>query len=611
MKRARNIVAAIVSFALVISTAACGGKKENTDPELTGVSDRTIEAGSEFNAMEGVAASDAEDGDLTAKIVIDSTPQLNFKNGKAVPEKAGSYELTYSVTDKDGATVNAYATLTVTKQTSEAVVYKKFDFNAEQAVDSRGWTAKVADGIAATGELKRGAYVFDITSPGNGDGDIQLVKSGVTLKPADYKVKIWAKSTKNTYAHLIARDENAEGWVTFGGAFNVVIGPEIAPLELNFTVGEEGSAELMLNLGKIMPNPDNPSDTTPENFTVTIDKIELYEMSGEETKNPVYTNDFASASDGAVAVSAGDGAVSQVSVADGAANVNISSYPTEGGVWSIKADIALPNVAIEAGKKYYYSFKLHARNAQSGECLVESASLADANRVHFNGFSVGAGEEIEVNGIFTAEGAVADPVIRLQIGNPSDGVLENHLVIDDVVFGKVEGDLETVKTMDAFTSFGKGTANAANPDYPFSTFNGTDEEHEKGVGTIWTENGSLFYRIDQAGTTDWLNKLTCGYTDNPLVLASDSYYTVEITAKADKNVSCAFFLNPLGSWDPRLSERMDITTTEQTFSFTTTDTFITDMDFEMLFQFGSEETAKLGDVTIEISDITIYQMVVQ
>ena len=94
------------------------------------------------------------------------------------------------------------------------------------------------------------------------------------------------------------------------------------------------------------------------------------------------------------------------------------------------------------------------------------------------------------------------------------------------MFGKVEGDLETTKTMDTFTSFGKGTANAANPDYPFSTFNGTDEEHERGVGTIWTENGSMFYRIDQAGTTDWLNKLTCGYTDNPLTLASDSYYTV-------------------------------------------------------------------------------------
>lgn len=611
MKKIRNIVAAVLSFTLVLSAAACSGTKENTEPELTGVADQTIEAGQEFNALDGVVATDAEDGDITTKIVIDATPSLAFKNGKAVPEKAGSYELTYSVTDKDGATVNAYATLTVTKKTGEAVVYKTFDFSKNHTVDTKGWTAKVADGVAAKGEAKQGAYVFEITSPGNGDGDIQLVKSGMALKPADYKVKVWAKSTKNTYAHLIARDENADGWATFGGAFNMVIGEEIAPLELNFTVGEEGSTELMLNLGKITPNPDNPSDTTPEGFTVTIDKIEIYEMSGTETRNPVFTNDFSSPEDGAVVVSAGDGAAAQTAFADGAAKVSIDSYPTEGGVWSIKADIALPNTTVEAGKKYYYSFRLTAEHAQSGECLIESAASFDANRVHFNGFSASAGETVEINGVFTAESAVADPVIRLQIGNPSDGVTANSIVIDDVVFGKVEGDLETVKTMDAFTAFGKGSANEASADYPFSTFNGTDEDNERGVGTIWMENGSLFYRIDQGGTTDWMNKLICGYTDNPLVLESDSYYTVEITAKADKDVSCGFFLNPLGSWDPRLSERMDIKTTEQTFSFTTTDTFIMDMEFEMLFQFGSEETANLGGVTIEISDITIYQMSVQ
>jgi len=202
---------------------------------------------------------------------------------------------------------------------------------------------------------------------------------------------------------------------------------------------------------------------------------------------------------------------------------------------------------------------------------------------------------------------VFDPVIRLQIGAPSEGVAYNTLVIDDVQFGVVEGDKEVHKTIYAFTAFGPNTANAANNDYPWQTFNGTDEDNDRGVGTIYTENGSLFYRIDQGGVTDWHNKLICGYGDNPLTLACDSYYIVEITAKATKDVSCGFFLNPLGGWDPRISEGMDITTEEQTFTFETTDTFITDMDFEMLFQFGSEATAGLGEVTVEISNITIYQ----
>jgi hypothetical protein len=35
------------------------------------------------------------------------------------------------------------------------------------------------------------------------------------------------------------------------------------------------------------------------------------------------------------------------------------------------------------------------------------------------------------------------------------------------------------------------------------------------------------------------------------------------------------------------------------------------MNFEMLFQFGSEATAALGEVTIEFASITIYQSKVQ
>lgn len=609
MKNIRKIMALILSLAMVLSLAACGGSGENTAPAINGVADQAVEAGSEFDALAGVTATDAEDGDITSLITIEATPALTFKNGKATPETAGSYELVYSVTDKGGETVEAYATLTVTKQTGEATVLYAFDF-ADQTVDAKGWTAKVAEGVAATGELKQGAYVFDITNPGAGDGDIQLVLLGLPVKAADYKVKVWAKSTANTYAHILARDESVEEWSTFGGAFNVVIGEEIAPLELNFTVPGEGSTELMINLGKITPNPENPADTTPENFTVTIDKIEVYEITGEETQTPVYTNDFAAAEENAVVVSAGDGAAASASFNGEAAVVTIDSYPTEGGVWSIKADIALPGVTIVSGEKYFYSFKINAANGQGGEALVESATLFHEARANFNGLAASAGEDTVVTAVFTAEANVSDPVIRLQIGAPSEGVTSNTIVIDDVVFGVVEGDKEVNKTIYAFNAFGPNTANATNNAYPWQTFNGTDEDNDRGVGTIWTENGSLFYRIDQGGVTDWHNKLICGYGDNPLVLPADSYFVVEIVAKASKDVSCGFFLNPLGGWDPRISESLDLTTEEQTFTFETNDILITDMNFEMLFQFGSEATANLGEVTVEIVSVTIYQKTV-
>ena len=608
----KKILSLVLAVAMLLTLAACADKTENnTLPQITGVKDMTVQAGSEIDVLAGVTATDAEDGDLTAMITLESTPVLTFKNGKATPEKAGNYELTYTVTDKNGASVSEYATLVVTKKTADAVLYQEFDFDTVHDIDSHGWAAHIAEGVAATGALKQGAFVFDITNPGNGDGDIKLSLSGLAVKAADYKVKVWAKSTAKTYTHMIARDENAEGWSTFGASWNVVIDETIKPLELNFTVGAEGSAELMINLGKITPNPDNAADTTPENFTVIIDKIEIYEVTGTEVKNPVYTNDFAAGVEGGIAVSAGDGASANVVADNGAAKVTIDSYHNGGGVWSIKTDIALPENAIEAGVKYYFSFKINAANGQGGECLVESATQEWNNRVYFGSLNATAGEDVVVSGVFTAEQAIADPVIRLQIGNPGDGVTNNVITIDDVVFGKLEGDKETHKTIHAFHPFGAGTANGTNPHFPWGTFNGTDEDNDLGVGTIWMENGSMFYRIDQGGFTDWHNKLFCGYGENPLVLEADSYYTIEITVKASQNISCAFFLNPLGSWDPRLAEGMDITTEEKTFTFTTTDTLVTDMNFEMLFQFGSEATAAMGEVTIEFVSILIYQSKVQ
>ena len=604
----KKLIAILLTLVMVLSVAACGGKTEapvataeNQKPAISGVQDASVEAGQVFDALAGVTASDAEDGDLTTMITVESTPTLDFKGGKATPETAGSYELVYAVTDKAGATAEAYATLTVTKKTGEATVLKEFDFSTVEATDAHGWEA-VVDGAEATGALKDGAFVIDIVNPGEGDGNVRFVKSLDVKAGADYKVKIWAKSSAPTYAHFIPKDGSTEEWKTFGGeVWNARLDAKISCVESNFTAPEDGVAELRLHLGKITPNPDNPADTTPENFTVTIDKVEIYEIVGDEVLEPLYTADFASS--GAFA-SAGDGAEASVAFEDGAAVFSIDKYPGEGGgVWSVQAVLELPGISVVQGEKYNYSFTVVAENGQGGEALVESNEKSWEARANFNGLGLEAGQEVTVEKTFTAEANVDDPVLRMQIGNPNEGVTTNKLTIKNFVFSKVGGDKETKKTIEAFAPFGMYAENVDTEKYPWQTFNGTDEDNEHGVGTIWTADGSLFYRIDDGGTVDWHNKLIC-----PITLPSDSYFIVEIKAKADKPVSCGFFLNPQGGWDPRVSEGIDFTTEEQTFTFETKDIFITDMPCELLFQFGSEATAALGGVTVEFTSVTIYQM---
>ena len=593
MKNLQKVFAALLCLALVFSLAACGSQgggdaEDNTAPEISGVMDQAVEAGASFDAFAGVTASDKEDGDLSDKIVITSMPEISFSNGKATVADPGDYELTYTVTDKAGAETKAYATLTVTRQTAEAVVYKDLDFNVGEP-DAHGWEAVIGESAEATGELKQGAFVFEIANPGESDGEVRLSKPGFALEAGDYRVKVWAKSTAPTYAHLIARDELAEDWQTFDGVWNARIEENVAPIELNFSSEGEGSAELRLHLGKITPNPDNAEDTTPENFTVTIDKIEIYKITGEEHEAEILSSDLTAAD--AVSVEAGDGAAASF---DGGV-VTIESYPTDGGVWSIKANLGLGGETITNGTKYFYRFTVNAENGLSGEALVESQSLAHEARVNFNGLNAAAGEDTVISAVFTADRDISDPVIRLQIGNAPEGATTNKITVKDLVFGTLEGDKETVKTIDSFS------VPFAGEEYSWGTFNGTDEDNERGVGTIWTENGSLFYRIDQGGLTDWHNKLYLN-----LDLPADNYFTVEITGKATKPVSCGFFLNPAGSWEPRVSEGIDFTTEEQTFRFNTTDTLILDMPFQLLFQFGSADLAEMGDVTIEISNVVIW-----
>ena len=159
MKNLRKILAGIVCFAMILSLSACGGggstttAGENTAPVINGAADKSVEAGQEFDALAGVTATDKEDGDVSGKITITSVPALTFSNGKVTVNDPGNYELTYSVTDKGGLEANAYATLTVTRKTAEAVLYKEFDFTKAPAAEANGWEARIGENAKATGEL--------------------------------------------------------------------------------------------------------------------------------------------------------------------------------------------------------------------------------------------------------------------------------------------------------------------------------------------------------------------------------------------------------------------------------------------------------------------------
>ncbi len=84
-------------------------ESENTLPVLAGVDDVTVALDLEgtFDPTDGVTASDAEDGNLTASIVVTGTVDLST---------SGEYTVTYTVTDSDGGQATADRIVTVTLQ---------------------------------------------------------------------------------------------------------------------------------------------------------------------------------------------------------------------------------------------------------------------------------------------------------------------------------------------------------------------------------------------------------------------------------------------------------------------------------------------------------------
>ncbi len=584
----KKIAAALVAALAVTSLAGCGGGRngENTKPSITGVPDtNTAQVGVEFDALKGVKANDKEDGDITSKITVESSA-LTFTDGKVTPTAVGDYELIYEVKDKGGLIANAYCTLTVTG--AEETLYD-FKFEDNAPIDAKGWAHAISGDAQGTASLKRGAYMFEIGNSGAAAEDITLKKT-IDVAAANYTVKVWLRASEKTCVSLVAAKE--EGGM-YGESAVQTVDTASTAVELEFDSDAEGQCELALNLGK----QTDGETTSPDSFTLSIDKIELIKTVGTETANELYTQDF-SASAESVTANFWDASSGSVTNEDGAAQVNVTSYRgNDGGVWSTHFFVGLGNTAIEEGKKYFYSVDVTALNAQTAEFFLVTNG-GDSNKIDTadGGFSYAlalpAGQKKTLTGSFVADKNVTDPALRFQIGNAAEGVTQNVFTVDNVTFSELVGDKQVTTQTDTFVAQGGA-------DQPWTTYN-----EGGGVGAVYTENGNLVYRIDKFGTADWHNKLVVGYGDQPLELPAFSYFTVKITVKASENVSCDVHLNMIGgNWDldRPVTGKMDITTTETTFEFTAERAIVADGNYELLFQNfrGSD------GVLIEISSLVI------
>ncbi|CEP46126.1 ChW repeat-containing protein [[Clostridium] sordellii] len=139
----------------------------NDKPVISGADNVSIKEGTTFNPMAGVTATDTEDGNITKDIKVTGTVDT---------DKPGKYELTYTVTDKDGNTTTVKRTITVNP--------KIVVINSMPVINAEDKTIKVGDKF----NPMAGVTAID-KEDGNITKDIKVIENTVdTSKPGTYKV---------------------------------------------------------------------------------------------------------------------------------------------------------------------------------------------------------------------------------------------------------------------------------------------------------------------------------------------------------------------------------------------------------------------------------------
>ena len=139
----------------------------NDKPVISGADNISIKEGTPFNPITGVTATDTEDGNITKDIKV---------TGIVDTDKPGKYELTYTVTDKDGNTTTVKRTVIVNP--------KMVAINNIPVIKAENKTIKVGEKF----NPMTGVTAND-KEDGNITKDIKVIEDTVnTSKPGTYKV---------------------------------------------------------------------------------------------------------------------------------------------------------------------------------------------------------------------------------------------------------------------------------------------------------------------------------------------------------------------------------------------------------------------------------------
>lgn len=526
---------------------ACNGKRE--EPTLEVPMELSVKVGVKVDIKDEITALDQDGKDISDSLVITSDDSSVVIDGKSITvNEIGSVVIKVTVSDSVDKDLTISKSIFVDALANDTVVSGKvlnytFDKVSDEALN--GFKVKEGEEDKEL-SIKNGELIYVNNNKG------AVISKELELdKDSSYKIVLKMRASKNlnNVTLSIVNEES-----TFG------ITEELKDYEV--VVNSEEDINAVLNL-EIKDHSD---------YTLYIERLFVEISSGIE-ESTLDLNKFNYINED------GD---SSYSVLDNKGT--IKTIESAGGIWQQK--LIKGGIELTPNKKYILSYTITAtediRYEFIARVLDQQANGRDENYV-WSAPTVNKGETKVIKHVFeTNEEDIFDFEMFFQIGNQGKA---NEITISNVELDYYNVFEEEITRFTGVTGF--------------ESFEGDDAEASLYLDL---DVNALVYDVSKFGTVDWYNKVFI----EDVLFEEDSRYKVEMKLRADKEVEFFFAVNPMGQWEPKITDVIRLSTTYQTFTYET-DSFQTfNQNFELLFQFGAMNE---GSAQIFFESIVITQLV--
>lgn len=548
MKKIKSLPLLMV---LMFAITGCAQEKTvvtNKLPSIVGVKDFKCIVNTTIDFLDGVAALDKEDGDITPNMEIKISNDVPVNNGYATFTNPGSYLVNYKVSDSNGKIATKVAYVDVVSRNE----YRDFKM-AEGFYYGVSGASKVKTIGMVNGQFKV------LADGGNASEDLTLNRVFDVISENEYTFKYTVNSNKK--GKIIAK-------------VNGEIAAEIALIEGNNTLvfkhtvknngkEEKVEADVSLCLGDLGNDIDltilNVETEYPQEEGKLMDLTENFSFGGRVLTR--FDNDGGNLDLEGNAFSHEGGSQAVLEVTRTSSAVDI----WRGGMFIDTG------IKVKAGVTYTVSFDAEAENESDYQVIIKKGQWGEDN---FETLDTPNGHNsIDITVSKALEG---DLWLYVQSGNAINRIALSKFKVEEHL-GAIGHDTFRIQ------------------DY---------EEHHEGEANQQMETccGNFKLHVNKFESTDWKQKVT---SPAFFIQGSGANYVATFKAKATKPVEfvCAAPVN--GGWDPTLFwTKITLTEEEQVYTLFCNGS-ASDRDYTIVWQFGSDKNLRFEDVDIEFSDVSI------